>query len=131
MVIKKTVFKTTLVYYSISLCIYILELAVFYTMIKINLFEVVQLNYLVRLIACVIAGIIYKNLLFEEVKDFYLIYSASAIFIPIFATILLFLGEKFVSTDILLLKLLADIFASFVGYFFLQSGANMNTRRTK
>jgi len=118
-------FSRTYLYFPISLALYLLEVGLLYSLLKFTDIGLLELNYSIRLFACIFAALIYRVFLFRDVDDFYLIYSAVAVIAPIVATFFLYMGNLYLTVSVLYIKLFSDIIASVIGYLVLQTASAM------
>lgn len=122
-------FKKAFLYFGISLLIYLLELLIFNLFIEFTNYDILILNYVIRLFACVFAAVIYKLYLFKDVKNFVFLYSLTALVVPVIATSFLYFFTLIMNYPILYLKFSSDVCASVLGYVLLQTAASLKPRR--
>lgn len=76
-------------------------------------------NYLVRIVGCVLAGILIRRFVFQNGSGFLIKFTLVALIIPVISTLIFLLLMTVFSIHFLPLKLAADIVASILSYFLL------------
>ena len=108
--------KKIFLYYGLSFLAYMFEIFLVSQVLGSSE-KIVLINYCVRFLFAGFLGFIYWNWVFSTTENFLTKYSANLAINPIMASGLLFLTIDYL--PLIFAKLLADIFASLVGYFIL------------
>jgi hypothetical protein len=77
---------------------------------------VVQTNYIIRIIACIAAGILIRRFVFQHGQNFAIKFILIAIFVPIISTFIFLQLSNFFNAYFLILKLFSDILTSFISF---------------
>ena len=114
--------KNFLIYYSVTLFFYLIEVIGFIYIYPFWSFDIFWLNAILRLSLVLVFSIVIQKILFKETLLFFRKFFSLVIVIPIFASLFLkllfmFFGD---STNIVLLKLISDIASSLILYLVLR-----------
>ena len=106
-------------YYGLIAIFYSLELFSF--LILKDIYEnVIMVNILIRVFFVVLSALIIKNKVFNNTKNFYKIYYLVAFFNPFISSFSLFVLIYLFSANILITKIIADLFTSGLSFYVLK-----------
>tara|TARA_B100000780_G_C21078905_1_gene434408 strand:- start:333 stop:737 length:405 start_codon:yes stop_codon:yes gene_type:complete len=119
MKLEYKIYKGMFYYYSIGGGLYIIELMlVGYAGTKFPEYTA-QINFIVRMVACTIAGIFIRIFVFQHGKNYLIKFITTAALIPLFSSLLFLKLTSLFSIYFLYLKITGDIVISILGYILL------------
>ena len=111
-------------YYSLIIICYLIELYLFNLLQFLESIQPEIINFLLRLIMVLFTAGIIRTFVFQERKNFFLLFFSLSLINPFISSVALFILFGLLGIDIIIAKIIGDVFTSLLLFFVLKTFLN-------